>query len=552
VYIDPLNIANAFKKAFKEFYADPKKVVEFNMDLAKNYVDMLANVAHRSIGEEVAPLFAPDPKDKRFQDSEWDTNPLFDFIRQSYNLNSKWLMAVSERLHDLEPKDAQKINFYTRLLIDSLAPTNFPNANPVVIREAIATRGESLMKGAQHLYNDLIKSPEIFKITTADESAFEIGRNLAVTPGKVVYQNDLMQLIQYEPSTDKVYQTPIIVMPAWINKYYILDLQEKNSYVKWLVDQGYTVYMISWANPDGDMADKGFFDYMQEGPLAAIECVKKLNKVDSVHMVGYCLGGTLLTSTIAYLKAKSVKPFPIKSATFLASLVDFSEAGDLGVFIDEEQIQQIEERMSKKGYLDGKDMAQTFSIIRANDMIWSFFVNNYLLGKELFPFDILYWNSDPTRLPAKMHSFYLRNMYHKNLLVKPGGIKLDNVPIDVRKNDLPTYILATSQDHIVPWESAYIATQVYTGPLRFVLSGSGHVAGIVNPPDAKKYNYLINDKLAKKASDWLKGAKDNPGSWWLDWDKWCAPLSGEKVPARKINAKDVIENAPGSYVKIRI
>jgi len=552
VYIDPLNIAHTFKKAFEEFYSDPKKVVESNIDLAKNYVDMWANIAHRSMGEEVAPLFAPDPKDKRFQDPEWDANPLFDFIRQSYSLNSKWLMAVSEQLHNLQPKEAQKVNFYTRLLIDSMSPTNFPGTNPAVIKEAIATRGESLMKGAEHLYNDLMKSPDIFKITTADENAFEIGRNLAVTPGKVVYQNELMQLIQYEPSTDKVYQTPVVVMPAWINKYYILDLQKKNSYVKWLVDQGYTVYMISWVNPNETMADKGFFDYMKEGPLAAIECVKKFAKAESVHMVGYCLGGTLLSSTIAYLKAKSTKDFPIKSATFLASLVDFSEVGDLGVFIDEEQIQQLEERMSKKGYLDGKDMAQTFSIIRANDMIWSFFVNNYLLGKELFPFDILYWNSDSTRLPAKMHSFYLRSMYHKNLLVKPGGIKFGSVAIDVRKNDLPTYILATSQDHIVPWESAYTATQVYTGPLRFVLSGSGHVAGIVNHPDAQKYNYLTNDKLAKKASDWMKGAKDNPGSWWLDWDKWCAPLSGEKVPARKISTKDAIENAPGSYVKVRL
>lgn len=549
--IDPLNITNAFRKAFEELYADPKKAVELNIDLAKSYVEMLGNIAQRSLGENVAPLFAPDVRDKRFQDPEWDANPMFDFIRQSYSLNSKWLMGVMDQLHTLEPKDSQKVNFYTKLMIDSMAPSNFPATNPAVIREAIATRGESLLKGAEHLYNDLVKSKDGFKITTADDKAFEIGRNIAITPGKVVYQNELMQLIQYEASTDKVYSVPVLMIPAWINKYYILDLSQKNSYVKWLVDQGYTVYMISWVNPDESLSDKGFFEYMKEGPLDAIEQIKKLSNTKSVHTVGYCLGGTLLASTVAYLKAKAVNPYPIESASFLASLVDFEEAGDLGVFIDEEQISQLEGRMSKKGYLDGSDMAQTFSMIRSNDMIWSFFVNNYLLGKDPFPFDILYWNSDSTRLPAKMHSFYLRNMYHENLLAK-GKMKLGGVAIDLSKNDIPTYILATSQDHIVPWESAYKATKLYSGNMRFVLSGSGHVAGIINHPDNKKYDYLTNEKLAKTSKEWLKGAKDNQGSWWLDWDKWCAPLSGEKVPARKVDTKAGAQSAPGSYVKVRI
>ncbi len=550
--IDPLNITNAFKKAFEELYADPKKAVDLNIDLAKNYVKMLGNIAHRALGEDVDPLFAPDSKDKRFQDLAWDSNPMFDFIRQSYNLNSKWLLGVMNQLHTLKPKESQKVNFYTKLMIDSMAPSNFPATNPAVIREAISTRGESLLKGAEHLYNDFINSKGGLKITTADDKAFSIGKNIATMQGKVIYQNKLMQLIQYEATTDKVYATPILLVPAWINKYYILDLSPKNSFVKWLTDQGYTVYMISWVNPDESLSDKGFFEYMKDGPLDAIEQIKKLSAVKSIHLIGYCLGGTLVACMIAYLKAKNVSPFPIESVTFLASLVDFEDVGDLGVFIDEEQITHLEERMSKKGYLEGSDMAQTFNMIRANDMIWSFFVNNYLLGKDLFPFDILYWNSDSTRLPAKMHSFYLRNMYHNNILAKPGKMEIGGVKIDLSKNDLPTYILATNQDHIVPWESAYKATKLYSGKIRFVLSGSGHVAGIINHPDANKYDYFTNDRLADTPKAWLKGAKDNQGSWWLDWDKWCSAISGKKVEARKIDNKNVIENAPGSYVKMRI
>ncbi len=549
---DPLNIASAFQHVFKELYSDPQKLVDTSTDLAKSYVELISNVARRALGEETSPLFAPDVRDKRFQDPEWDANPIFDFIRQSYKLNATWLMNVMDNLHTLPPKEARKVHFYTQLLIDSLAPSNFAASNPAVIKEALATNGESLLKGAEHFYHDLAGSKDALKITTADEKAFEVGRNLAVTVGKVVYQNDLMQLIQYEATTTYVYETPVLIIPAWINKYYILDLQQKNSFVKWMVDKGYTVYMISWVNPDERHNNKDFFSYMDEGPLMAIEQIKALAKVESMHIVGYCLGGTLLASLIAYLKAKAVKPFPIVSASFLAALVDFKEAGDLTVFIDEEQIRSLEKRMSEKGYMEASDMAQTFSMIRANDMIWSFYVNNYLLGKDPFPFDILYWNADSTRLPAKMHSYYLRNMYKDNCMVIPGKMKVNGVGIDLSKNDLPTYILATRNDHIVPWESAYIATQLYSGPTRFVLSGSGHVAGVVNHPDNKKYDYWTNEKLGKKPSDWLKGAKDNPGSWWLDWDKWCSKLSGKKIAARKINPKVVIEAAPGSYVGVKL
>lgn len=549
---DPFNISGAFLKAMDEVWSDPKKAVDLNLELANNYVKVWENVTNRYFGENIEPLFGGDKRDKRFADEEWSNNPMFDFIRQSYHLNADWTMNIVNHLKSLPPKDAQKMVFHTKLLIDAMSPTNFAATNPEVIKETIATHGANLLKGAENLCADLAKSKGSLKITTAKEGAFTVGENLAMTAGSVVYQNDLIQLIQYTPTTEKVHETPLVIMPAWINKYYILDLQQKNSFVKWLVDQGHTVFMISWVNPDSAHKSNGFFEYMKYGPLAAMEQVQKITSAKSVNFMGYCLGGTLLACTVAYLKANAPKHFPINSATFLTALVDFQDAGDLSVFIDDEQIHALEKRMSQSGYLDGNDMAQTFSMIRANDMIWSFYVNNYLMGKDPFPFDILYWNSDSTRLPAKMHSFYLRNMYHKNALSKPSGIKLGDTAIDISKNDLPTYLLATRQDHIVPWESAYKATQIYKGPVRFVLSGSGHVAGVVNHPDSKKYNYWTNDKLPKNPDQWLSSAKDNPGSWWVDWDKWSSKISGPQVAARKIDKKHALENAPGSYVKMKI
>lgn len=545
---DPLNISGTLLKAYQEILADPQKAVDLNIDLAHNYTQLWGNITQRFFGEQVEPLFSADSKDKRFQDAQWNENPVFDFIKQSYHLNAKWVMNIVNELETLPKKDAHKLTFYTQLMIDALAPTNFAITNPEVIKEIAATHGANLVKGMENLYADLSKSNGKLRITTSNNTAFEVGKNLAITEGKVVYQNDLIQLIQYSPSTDKVHEIPMIIMPAWINKYYILDLQAKNSLVKWLVGKGYTVFMISWANPTHAHKDKTFDSYMLEGPIAAINIVKRVCNVNKVNIAGYCLGGTLLACAIAYLKRKTKSEIDINSATFLTSLVDFEDAGDLSVFIDEEQIKMLENRMSENGYLEGHDMAQTFSMIRSNDMIWSFYINNYLMGKDPFPFDILYWNSDSTRLPAKMHSFYLRNMYQQNLLSKPDGIKLDNTAIDLRNNNLPTYMLATIQDHIVPWHGAYKSTQIYSGNMRFVLSGSGHVAGVVNHPDSNKYNYWVNDKLQKDPEKWLAGASNNVGSWWVDWEKWCDSLSGKMIDAREPDAKTAIENAPGSFV----
>jgi polyhydroxyalkanoate synthase len=385
-----------------------------------------------------------------------------------------------------------------------------------------------------------------------DESAFEVGVNVASTPGHVVYQNDLMQLIQYTPSTEKVYARPLVIVPPWINKYYILDLRAKNSFVKWAVDQGHTVFMVSWVNPDENLAQKGFEDYMVEGTLAALDTALKITGADKADMIGYCLGGTLLASTLAYMAAKNDNR--VQSATFFTTMVDFEQAGELTVFIDEEQLDSLEAKMNAQGYLDGSEMATTFNMLRANDLIWSFVINNYLLGKDPFPFDLLYWNSDSTRMPAKMHSFYLRKMYQENVLKDPGGVTLCGEPIDLSKIDIPVYMISTLEDHIAPWKATFAGTNLYSGSVRFVLSASGHIAGVVNPPAANKYCYWTNNRKTKNPDTWLKNATQHDGSWWVDWEKWVKPHAGDMVDARdpEKGPLKAIEPAPGQYVKTRL
>jgi polyhydroxyalkanoate synthase len=390
------------------------------------------------------------------------------------------------------------------------------------------------------------------KISMTDHDAFEVGENLATTPGKVVFQNDLFQLLQFEPMTEKVFKRPLLIVPPWINKYYILDLREKNSFIRWATEQGHTVFCVSWVNPDEKLAAKTFEDYMLEGVLAALDAVGQATAEDKVNVIGYCLGGTLLASTLAYMVEKGDER--VATATYLTTLVDFTEPGELGVFIDEAQLASLEERMSERGYLEGSEMATTFNMLRANDLIWSFVVNNYLLGKDPFPFDLLYWNSDSTRMPAAMHSFYLRKMYVENKLSQPGGITLDGVPIDLTTIKIPTFILATREDHIAPWMTTYHATQLYSGPVTFTLAASGHIAGVVNPPAAEKYSHWTNAKSPKSPDDWLAGATEHKGSWWPEWNKWVAKRGKAKVEARKPGDGKLkpIEDAPGSYVKVRV
>ena len=549
---DPLNIGSAFLEMAARMMADPARLVQAQMSLWSDYLSLWQSATRRFLGEPAEPVIAPEAEDRRFKDSAWNENVVFDFIKQSYLLTARWMQSSVRHVEGLDDKTAKKVDFYTRQFVDAMAPSNFVVTNPEVLRATVESGGENLLKGLNHLLDDLERGHGQLSIKMTDLEAFKIGQNIAVTPGKVVYQNDLMQLIQYEPTTKEVYRRPLVIMPPWINKYYILDLREKNSFVRWAVNQGITVFMVSWVNPDEQLASKSFEDYMREGPLAALDAIEAATGERDANVIGYCLGGTLLASTLAYMAAKGDDRFV--SATYFATMVDFAEAGELSVFIDEEQLASLEERMSKHGYLDGRAMSTTFNMLRANDLIWSFVVNNYLLGKDPFPFDLLYWNSDSTRMPAAMHSFYLRKMYQENRLREPGGITLAGVPIDLRKIKTPTFIQASREDHIAPWRSAYQGTQLYGGPIKFVLAASGHIAGVVNPPDAHKYAHWTNAQLPASAEAWFKGAEAHPGSWWPAWLEWLEPFTHGKVPARVPGdgKLKVIEPAPGSYVQLRV
>ena len=545
---DSVNVATAFLDLTAKMLADPSKLVDAQLDLWRGYTDLWRSAALKAFNGTDQPVVAPDPTDRRFKDDAWQENQVFDFIKQSYLLTSRWLQSTVHDVEGIDPHTRHKIDFFTKQFVDAIAPTNFALTNPEVLRAVAQTKGENLVKGLENLLSDLEKGKGRLRVSMTDESAFKVGVNVASTPGKVVFQNRMFQLIQYTPTTAEVKDAPICILPPWINKYYILDLREQNSMVKWLTDQGYTTFVVSWVNPDAAMSDVTFENYMFEGSIAAKDAVRELTGAAKVHMVGYCLGGTLLAATLAYLKAKGDDT--VATATYFVAMTDFKEVGDLKVFIDEEQIKGLENRMeSAGGFLDAADMATTFNLLRSNDLIWSFVVNNYLLGKEPFPFDLLYWNSDSTRMPKAMHSYYLRNMYLENNLSKPGGITLGGVPIDLTTVTVPTYMISCREDHIAPWASTYEGTKLFKGPTRFVLSASGHIAGIVNQPSANKYCYWTNDKKTKTADDWLKGAKEHPGSWWTDWDAWLTPQSGGTVPARA--PKNAVEDAPGSYVKMR-
>jgi polyhydroxyalkanoate synthase len=524
--------------------------VQAQLSLWNDYMTLWQRTAQRFLGANAEPVIAPPAGDRRFRDRAWDDNTLFDFIKQSYLLTARWLQQAVRGVEGVDAHTARKVDFYTRQFVDAMAPSNFVLTNPEVLRATIDSRGENLLNGLKNLLDDLDHGKGRLAIRMTDMAAFRLGENVAVTPGKIVYQNDLMQLIQYEPTTETVKRRPLLIIPPWINKFYILDLRPDNSFVRWAVAQGHTVFVISWVNPDEHLAAKTFADYMREGPLAALGAIEMATGESEANVIGYCLGGTLLAATLAYMAVKRDRR--IKSATYFVTMVDFAEAGELSVFIDEEQLSALEERMNAKGYLEGRDMATTFNMLRANDLIWSFVVNNYLLGKSPFPFDLLYWNADSTRMPSAMHSFYLRNMYQENLLVRPGGITLDGVAIDLGKIRTPSFLLSTREDHIAPWRSTYAATQIYKGPVRFVLSASGHIAGVVNPPGSK-YGHWENETNPAAAEAWLAGASYVPDSWWPSWEHWIAKYGGGTVSARRPGDGKLpsIEDAPGLYVRVR-
>jgi polyhydroxyalkanoate synthase len=552
---DELGIAQAFFEVTGKLMSDPARLAEMNGRLWWDYAALWLYSAQRFWGQEASPVISPALGDRRYKHGDWQQNFVFDYIKQSYLIAARHVHKTVLGVQGVDEQTARKVDFYTRQYLDALAPGNFMMTNPEVLRETAATGGQNLVQGLANLIEDLENSGgRQLRVRMIDPAAFQVGGNLATTPGKVVFQNDLMQLIQYEPLTKKVYKRPLLILPPWINKFYVLDMREKNSFVRWANSQGHTVFMVSWVNPDATYARKTFDDYLLQGPLAALDAIERATGEREVNAIGFCLGGTLLASQLGYMAASRDKR--IKSATFFASMIDFDEPGELEVFIDEAQVANLEKKMDERGYLEGSEMATTFNMLRSNDLIWSFVINNYLLGREPYPFDLLYWNSDSTRMPAAMHSFYLRNMYLKNLLRQPAGLSLNGVPIDLSKVETPLYFASTVDDHIAPWKSTYSGARLFPGKVRFVLGGSGHIAGIINPPDANKYGYWTSDspKLVATPQAWLEKAQPNAGSWWVDWAAWIKQHAGSMVPARKPGAGKlkVLEDAPGSYVRATI
>ena len=548
---DFTDTAKTMAELSQAWMTDPAKLAEAQGDLYRGYMELWNGTMRRLMGEAVLPVAKPQSGDGRFKDAEWSANPYFDYWKQAYLLTTQWAEQTLSNTPNLDDRTRHKADFLMRQISAALSPSNYAATNPEVLRETFATNGRNLVEGMEQLLKDMDKSGPMLKISQTDTTAFEVGRNLAVTPGKVVFQNDVFQLIQYTPTTATVHEVPLLIVPPWINKFYILDLTQPKSFIRYAVAQGFTVFILSWVNPDERLKDKTFEDYMREGVLAATDAVMRESGQPKINIVGYCVGGTLLASTLAYLAARGHDPYV--SATFLTTQVDFTKAGDLKLFIDEEQLKIVEEAMAKKGYLEGSSMASVFNMLRPKDLIWPYVVNNYMMGKKPMPFDLLYWNQDSTRMPAANHNFYLREFYHENKLAK-GQLTLANTRLDLKKVTIPIYHLAAREDHIAPAESVYIGAKMLGGPVEYVMAGSGHIAGVVNPPDPKKvkYQYWTNKSNAATFADWVKGATETPGSWWPHWIQWLGAKSGTMIPARVPGAKlGTIEDAPGTYVKTK-
>ncbi len=543
-----MHIAHAFMEMTTQLMRDPAEATRAQLGLWQDYMTLWQTTTRRMWGMKVDPVIEADPRDRRFEDSAWKEVEVFDFIKQSYLLTARYVQGVVARVDKLDPKTAQKVDFYSRQFMDAISPTNFLMTNPEMLRKTVATGGENLLRGLSNLLSDLERGRGKLTMETAGLDTFRIGRDVAATPGKVVFQNDLLQLIQYSPATRIALRRPLLVAPPWHRKFYVLDLRPQNSFVRWAVEQGHTVFMISWVNPDGRSAEKDFEHYITEGTLAALDAIERATGEREVNAVGYCLGGTLLASALAWMAA--VGDDRIKSAAFLATLLDFKETGELSVFLNEMQLRTLEDAEQHNVLNDGQ-MAATLNMLRANDLIWSFVVNNYMLGHEPFPFDLLYWNGDSTRLPVRMQRSYLRWIYQDNLLREPGGIEVVGQPINLGRVTAPSYFLSTCADHIAPWRSAYAGMRLLDGPSRFVLAAGGHVAGVVNPPQGGKYSYRTNAERPADPAAWLSGATEMAGSWWPDWQRWVTALDNAHVPARVPGdgALPVLEDAPGSYVR---
>ena len=550
------DMRKSFQTAAESLMGNPPQLWQTQARLMQDQFQLWQNGLRAMSGEQVEPLVTPNKGDRRFKDEAWTSDPYYLSIMQQYLLFSRLVEELIDGL-DLPVDQKHRLAFYARQMVNAMSPTNFVTTNPEVMRKTMETRGQNLVDGLARLRHDLANSAEGLNVTMTDRSAFEVGRNIAVTPGSVVYENELIQLIQYTPTTEQAYKTPLLVIPPWINKYYILDLREDNSFVKWLVDQGHTVFLISWRNPGPEQRDLTWADYMQLGPIAGMEAIEQATGEKSVNLLSYCVGGTLAASTVAYLTSTR-RGRKVKSVTYMTTLQDFRDPGEIGVFLNEPVLQGIEAKMERDGYLDGRAMAFSFNLLRENDLFWSFYISNYLKGDVPAPFDLLYWNTDGTNLPAATHGWYLRNMYMENRLVQPGGIELDGVKIDLRKISTPSYFLSTREDHIARWNSTYYGALLPKGPVKFVLGGSGHIAGVVNPPHKNKYGYWTNDALPESHEEWLAGAEQHEGSWWPHWQAWMTE-NGYADPEKMVPARqpgdgelDILEPAPGRYVKTTI
>ncbi len=549
---DPFDLIEPYLHWLNHSLREPAHLAHVTGEFWLKAARLYGNAWQRLFGMDVEPVITPDADDRRFRDSAWSDHPGYDFIKQLYLLYAEFVYHSFNGETTLSEQEAEKLRFFVQLWIGAVAPTNYAPTNPMVIREALKTNGMSLINGYRNFLQDWERSGEQFKVSLSDPEAFELGKNIAVTPGKVVFQNEFIQLIQYLPSTELVFKQPVLIIPPWINKYYILDLRPENSLIKWLVDQGHTVFTISWVNPDETYADKTFEHYMVDGLYGALSTVERATGENRINAIGYCLGGTLLAAGLAHMAAYGDER--IQSATFLTTLIDFSDPGEIRHFINEQQIQKLEVRMRQKGFLEGGAMASAFSMLRANELIWSAVINSYLLGKDAPAFDLLHWNADSTRMPEAMHSFYLRNMYLENLLSQPGGLELAGEPLDIAQVSIPVYFLSTVDDHIAPWRTTYAGARLFSGPVRFVLAGSGHIAGVINPPKKNKYQHFINPHDWPGDPDvWLEQAEDHAGSWWPDWQKWIERISTPGAAARhpEQGSLAVIEDAPGSYARRR-
>jgi len=548
---DVAEAARSIGKVAEYWLSDPKRAMELQTSLGRAYLELWGHAVKRMAGEDSTAVTGPEAKDKRFADPEWSQNQFFNFLKQVYLLTTHWAEHLVQDAAGVDEHTRKKAAFYIRQISNAIAPSNFVLTNPELLRETLSSNAENLVRGMHMLAEDIEAGHGQIKLRQSDPTSFEVGVNLAVTPGKVVFQNELMQLIQYEATTPEVLKVPLLIVPPWINKFYILDLTPEKSFIKWCVDSGVTVFVISWVNPDARLAEKNFEQYMREGPLAAIDAIETITGETKVNAIGYCVGGTLLAITLAWLASQ--RQDQVASATFFTAQVDFTYAGDLSVFVDEERIQHLEEHMKERGYLEAARMANAFNMLRPNDLIWPYVVNNYLRGKKPYPFDILYWNSDATRMPAANHSFYLRNCYLTNKLSK-GDMEIAGILLDLRKVTVPVYNLATREDHIAPAKSVLYGSGYFSGPVKFVLAGSGHIAGVVNPPSKMKYQYWTGPVLSGSDLDeWLAAAEEHSGSWWPDWLEWLKAQGAQTVPARPIGGGGLepIEDAPGSYVKVK-